>query len=127
MKLKEVIKLPALAKRCVDSVASPLKRVVRLVSGRPELGRTGAVMAVLLVGSLIFVGLFYVWTRMQLVQIGYEIAALEKESKALKKRKEELQLEVASLQSPQELEKKARKQAGLVFPDIGKVVHVRER
>ncbi len=127
MKLKEVIKLPELLKRCVDSVASPLKRVIRLVSGRPELGRTGAVMAVLLVGSLIFVGLFYVWTRMQLVQIGYEIAELEKENKALKKRKEELQLEVASLQSPQELEKKARKQAGLVFPDMGKVVHVRER
>lgn len=82
-------------------------------------------MAVLLVGSLVFVGLFYVWTRMQLVQIGYEIAELEKENKTLKKRTEELLLEVASLQSPRELEKKARKRAGLVFPEIGKVVHVR--
>lgn len=81
-------------------------------------------MAVLLICSLIVVGLFYVWTRMQLVQIGYEIAALEKENKALKKRKEELLLEAASLQSPQELEKKARRQAGLVFPQMGKVVHV---
>ena len=125
MTLKGFFTLPALVKRAVAPVASFLGRLARLVSGPRELGRTGMVMASLLVGSLIFVGLFYVWTRMQLVQIGYEIAALEKENKALKKRKEELLLEVASLQSPQELEKKARKQAGLVFPDMGKVVHVR--
>lgn len=114
----------ALLKRAAARVASTARYVFALVPGKPELGRTGAVIATLLVGSLIFVGLFYVWTRMQLVQIGYEIANQEKENKELKKRKGELLVEIASLQSPQELEKKARKEAGLVYPEIGKVVHV---
>jgi cell division protein FtsL len=60
---------------------------------------------------------------MQLVQIGYEISSLENENGDLKKRKRELLLEIASLQSPQELEKKAGK-IGLVLPAMGKVVHV---
>ncbi len=43
------------------------------------------------------------------------------ENSDLKKRKRELLLETASLQSPQELEKKAGK-IGLVLPAMGKVV-----
>jgi len=92
--------------------------------GRGRIGRKGALTAVALVATLLFVGFFYVWTRMQLVQIGYEISSLEKKSNALKNRKRELLLEIASLQSPGELEKQARIKAGLVYPAIGKVVHV---
>lgn len=90
----------------------------------PGLGRTGAVIAVALVGWLLVMGLFYVWTRMQLVQISYEVADLEKKNKALQERKQELLLEIASLQSPGELEAQARKKAGLIFPAMGRVVHV---
>ncbi len=60
---------------------------------------------------------------MQLVQMGYELSSLENENNNLKKRKTELLLEIASLQSPQELEKKAGKM-GLALPAMGKVVHV---
>lgn len=88
------------------------------------LRRTGAITAVLLAAWLLFVGLFYVWTRMRLVQLGYDIVALEGKNERLKKRQTELLLEVASLQSPGELERQARKKAGLSFPAIGKVVHV---
>lgn len=76
-----------------------------------------AVMVVLLIGF------FYVWNRMKIVQVGYEIATLENRNKELKNRKRELLLEIASLESPGELEKKAAKQ-GLRFPAIGKVIHV---
>ena len=116
------------------ALISPLKRIpaviwsgfgrfLKIISGRPELGRAGVTLAALLIITLIVVGLFNVWTRMRLVQTGYEIARLEKENKVLKKRKEELRVEIASLQSPQELEWKAR-QRGLVFPTIDKVIHV---
>lgn len=71
----------------------------------------------------LFVGFFYVWNRMKIVQVGYEIAELEKKNKELKNRKRELLLEMASLESPGELEKKASRQ-GLRFPSIGKVIHV---
>jgi cell division protein FtsL len=76
-----------------------------------------------LAAALLFTGLFYVWTSMRQVQIGYEISSLESKNRELKNRKRELLLEIASLQSPGELEKKARKH-GLVFPSMGKVVHV---
>jgi len=76
-------------------------------------------VAMLLLGG----GLFYVWHRMQLVQIGYEISSLEEKNRDLKKRKRELLLEIASLQSPGELEKKAL-QSGLIVPPRDKVVHV---
>jgi cell division protein FtsL len=89
-----------------------------------EIRRVGVFAAMLAAVAMLFVGLFYVWTRMQLVQIGYEISAMESKSRELKKRKQELLLEIASLQSPEELAAKAKKTAGLVFPPMGKVVHV---
>ena len=80
-------------------------------------------MAVVLSAAVLFVGLYYVWTRMQMVQIGYEISSLEQKNRQLKKRARELMLEIASLQSPAELEKKASK-IGLTLPAMGNVVHV---
>ncbi len=80
-------------------------------------------MLATLSAAILFVGLFYVWTRMQLVQIGYEISTLETKNNDLKNRKRELQLEISSLQSPKELEAKASK-LGLTMPPIDKVVHV---
>ncbi len=71
----------------------------------------------------LLIGFYYVWNRMKIVQVGYEIATLENKNKELKNRKRELLLEIASLESPGELEKKASKQ-GLRFPSIGKVIHV---
>ena len=68
--------------------------------------------------------LFAVWSRVRNVQMGYEIASLEKENRVLKQRKRELLLEIASLQSPGELERQARQKAKLVVPPISKVVHV---
>ncbi|MBM3298950.1 MAG: septum formation initiator family protein [Deltaproteobacteria bacterium] len=88
-----------------------------------EVRRAATFLAVVVCASTLLVGLFYVWTRMQIVQKGYELSALEAKNEELKNRKRELLLEIASLQSPGELEKKARK-LGLVTPAMGKVVHV---
>ncbi|MGB6065561.1 MAG: hypothetical protein WBG50_12185 [Desulfomonilaceae bacterium] len=98
-------------------------RLVREARQRARAVGIGPFLVVVLSGAILFVGLFCVWTRMQLVQIGYELSSLENENNDLKKRKRELLLEIASLQSPQELEKKASKM-GLALPAIGKVVHV---
>lgn len=105
------------------------------ISGNPQTGqlwdlrsksrdRAGSVLVVILAATVLFVGLFYVWSRMRLVQIGYEITELEIINNDLKKRKRELKLELASLEAPANLEKKAREQAGLIFPPISKVIHV---
>lgn len=90
---------------------------------RAGIRRVSPFMIVALSAAVLCAGLFCVWTRMQVVQIGYEISSLEGKNNDLKKRKRELLLEMASLQSPRELESKAVKN-GLVFPAAGKVVHV---
>ncbi len=83
----------------------------------------GLFLAALIFIAVMVVGLFYVRTRMALVEIGYEVSSLEKKNRDLKKRVTELTLKVAFLESPADLEKKASK-VGLVFPSVGKVFHV---
>ena len=111
-------------KRAMTVVPSQVRRLLGLALRNPRTGRAGTLIVLGLVGLLLSGGLFYVWTRMQLVQIGYEIADMEKKNNALKNRKRELMMEISSLQYPADLEKQARERAGLVFPDMGKVVHV---
>jgi cell division protein FtsL len=118
--MKRLKFLGKLAKPAVNYLTGLLDRM----PGRANIGRAGTVGALLMVVLLLFLGLFYVWTRMKLVQIGYEVADLEKKNTALNNRKRELSLEIASIQSPGELEKQARKKVGLVFPSIRRVVHV---
>lgn len=96
---------------------------VRWLGDKLAIRYAGPFLAVVLSVAVVLVGLFYVRTRMQLVQIGYEISGLETKNRDLKKRVGELELEIASLQSPSELEKKAAK-IGLGFPPMGRVVNV---
>ncbi len=72
---------------------------------------------------LLLTGLFNVWTRMDQVQLGYEISNLQTKNKELKDRVRELSLELSSLESPAELEKMAKKQ-GLRLPSVGRIIHV---
>ena len=102
---------------------SAIARAIGMSRVRPGIGRAVPLTVVVLSVTILIVGLFYVWTRMQIVQIGYEITRLESKNKEIKNRMRELQLEIASLQSPSELEGKARK-LGLVPPAAHKVVHV---
>lgn len=92
-------------------------------SVRAEVRRKTVFLGMCGLAALLLLGLFYVWIRMQQVQVGYEISSLEAKNRDLKNRKRELSLELSSLQSPRELEAKARK-LGLVLPPMGKVVHV---
>ena len=109
--------------RSSKDVASLFPGAVQ-ASRNPGAGRrAGMFLASVLFVAVLTVGLFYVWTRMQLVEIGYEISNLENRNRDLKKRSSELALEIASLESPAELERKASRM-GLILPPVGRVVHV---
>lgn len=106
-------------------VTRPLKGLAPLLRGRDRaISPRAALFTAVALAALIALGLFYVWTRMKVIQLGYEIAELEKKNTGLKNRKRELLVEMTALQSPSELEKRARNEAGLIFPPMGKVVHV---
>jgi cell division protein FtsL len=111
------------ASKIALQLTGTMGRFVRTAADRTGIRRMGPFIGVVLSAAVLFVGLFYVWTRMQMVQIGYEISRTESKNRELQKRMRELTLEIASLQSPAELEKKASK-IGLTLPPMDKVIHV---
>jgi cell division protein FtsL len=58
--------------------------------------------------------LFYVGGKVKIVQLGYQIEALEKEKSDLERENRALRIEAASLSSPARIEEIALKRLGMV-------------
>ena len=79
------------------------------------------------VGWLLFItflALFYVWTRVQVVQLGYEITMLKREAEGILKQVSGLKLEIAKLKSPKRLEEVARQNLRMQPPSAEQIVLV---
>ncbi len=76
---------------------------------------------------LLFIGgsLFYVWTRIQVIQIGYAISDALKEERALTLMNKKLRLEIATLKSYARIEKIAFEELGMVKPKPDQVIVIR--
>ncbi|MBU0506777.1 MAG: FtsL-like putative cell division protein [bacterium] len=71
--------------------------------------KTRIVMKLLTLGVFIVIlALFYIWSRIQIVQVGYEINALSGEQQSLKNDNKNLHMELLLLKSPQRIEKIAK-------------------
>lgn len=57
-----------------------------------------------LVAFMAILSLFYIWSRVQIVQYGYEINDLKKQQHKLTEENKKLKVEVATLKSPQRIE-----------------------
>lgn len=75
-----------------------------------------------IVGLVLFSSLLYVWTRVRVVQQGYEVSKLSREVEELTGQKSRLESEIASLKSPQRLETVAREQLGMRQPQGDEIV-----
>ena len=71
---------------------------------------------------LIGVVLVHVWLRLQVVKTGYVLATATKLQTRLEQENRELQIELATLTSPDRLESLARRRLGLVPPEKGQVI-----
>ena len=60
--------------------------------------------------------LFYTWSRVQCIQIRYEISEISADQKRLLKMQDNLKIELARLKAPQRISKIAKEQLGLVAP-----------
>jgi cell division protein FtsL len=60
--------------------------------------------------------LFYTWSRVQCVQIRYEISDITANQKRLERLQDNLKIELARLKAPQRISKIAKEQLGLVAP-----------
>lgn len=81
-----------------------------------------SVLAVVVV--VVVVTLFYLWTRLMVVNMGYEISGLNKERRELVEENKRLKLEVLTLKSPQRIEEMARRELGLIYPRGEQIVKV---
>ena len=73
---------------------------------------------------MVAVALFFVWSRLQVVNLEYGISSLEGRLRNLQQESRQLQLEVASLRNPVRIEQVARTRLGLRLPAPEQVVTV---
>ena len=77
--------------------------------------------------ALFFIGgsLFYVWSRIQVIRLGYEISSALKEERALTEANKKLRLEIATLKSYVRIEKLAVEELRMVKPKPEQVIVIR--
>jgi cell division protein FtsL len=69
--------------------------------------------------------LFHVWSRIQLIQLGYEISNTLKEGRVLAEANKKLRLEIATLKSYGRIEKIAVEELGMIKPRPDQVIVIR--
>lgn len=76
------------------------------------------------IALLLAVSLFFVWSRVQVTGLEYEISRIESDLRDARKETSQLRLEAASLSSPERIERVARQKLGLHLPEPEQVVTV---
>jgi cell division protein FtsL len=74
---------------------------------------------------LISGSLFYVWSRIQVIQLGYEISNALKKERALAESNKRLRLEIATLKSYARIEKFAVEELRMTKPKPDQVIVIR--
>ena len=69
--------------------------------------------------------LFYVWSRIQVIQLGYEISNALKSERVLTEANKKLRLEIATLKSYARIEKIAVEELRMVKPKPDQVIVIR--
>ncbi len=73
---------------------------------------------------MLAVALFYVWSRLQVTNLEYSISSFEGRLRHLQQESRSLQVEVASLRSPQRIEQVAQQKLGLHLPKPEQVITI---
>jgi len=87
---------------------------------RPKLLSLFVFMSLLLVLSL-----FFVWSRIQVINLEYQISSHEEHLREMHQENKRLRLESASLRNPTRIERVAKSELGLRFPSPEQVITVR--
>lgn len=76
------------------------------------------------IGLMFAVSLFFVWSRVQVTGLEYEMSQLESKLRDLRQETSSLRLEAASLSSPERIERVAMKELNLRLPSAEQVITV---
>jgi cell division protein FtsL len=74
--------------------------------------------------ALVFSMLLFVWSRTQMVQMGYEVSQANKIYQGYVSENQQLRVEVASLRAPSRIEALAKSQLGFVTPKAEQIILV---
>lgn len=81
---------------------------------------------IILLSVAAVLALSFVWTRVRVIQLGYEVTRLHKEVVDLEQKRAEIVADVARLKSPDRLEKVAQELFGMRLPRGNEIVFVDE-
>ena len=105
----------------------PLTSVVRrqpIATKNAAANRRHLRQALTLLAIGVMFALIYVWARIQVIQLGYEVSKIRKETTELKQQRDLLEAEVAKLKSPERLTQIARDRYNMRLPMGDEVVIV---
>jgi cell division protein FtsL len=102
-----------------DTLLRPIPKINGFSLRRPRL-----LPSLVFVALVLLISLFIVWSRLQVVNLDYEIASLESRLRSLQHESQELRLESASLSRPARIEQLARTRLGLHFPTPEQIITV---
>ncbi len=102
-----------------DAIARALPKINGFTLRRPNL------LPVLgFISLLLMVSLFFVWSRVQVTSLEYEMSQLESKLRGLRQEASNHSLEAASLRDPERIERVARKELNLRLPSSEQVITV---
>lgn len=73
----------------------------------------------------IVMALTFVWTRVRVIQLGYEVSDLNRQVGELLRQKNQLEVEVAKLKSPERLEKMAQEYFHMRLPLGNEIIFIK--
>jgi cell division protein FtsL len=84
------------------------------------------VVPYLLAASLVLCSLFlFIWIRVSVITLNYEITDLAQKERVLARENRELTIQLDTVTSPKSLEKTGRERFGLIYPDNSAIVPVK--
>jgi len=94
--------------------------------GRKESRRPNVIgLFVIFVTLVICCSLFYVWSHIEMVNMGYEINQANRERNGLLQEQNKLKLEIATLRSPHHVEGIAKEELRLMLPQTSQLVIIK--
>ena len=98
-----------------------MKRSGKRNLSKPRLLLFFTLLLLILMGG----SLFYVWSRIQVIQLGYEISNALKEGRGLTEASKKLRIEIAALKSYDRIERIATEELGMAKPKPDQVIVIR--
>lgn len=96
-----------------------------VAGGRTIAGKDGRMRLLAMCVGLCLVFLF-VWERVDMVRVGYQVERLKQEKTILERERDQLRIKVSALSAPDRVAKIATERLGMAPPQRGQVIVVRD-